>query len=242
MTEEKAIKEKYYLYLDESGNFWEDDPSDKVSPSLVGGVLCTKELADDSIAEEVHSNVVQSFLKVYPQYKDKNVNFDHATDATRILKSDAPDLKLSMVEAIKEAGYIPVVFQQNRKYSFKTNTETYIMFLVEGIIKLIEDRKIAKLSVVIGKRKNLDKIMDNNNRYLSEKAYKVSNVEKSDIESEFNKFMALAKIREAYAFGDLNPDVSFFMGNDKQNRLLILSDYVCNTYLTGGSFYKEKHK
>ena len=243
MKENKIMaNDRYYLYLDESGNFWEDDPSDKVSPSLVGGVLCQKGLADDSIAEGVHSNVVHSFLKDYPQYKERNVNFDHATEAAKELKTDAPELKLRMVEAIRDEGYIPIVFQQNRKYSFKTNTTTYIMFLVEGIIKLIEDRKIAKLSVVIGKRKNLDKKLDNNNRYRSEKTYKEFNVEKADIESEFNKFMALAKIREAYAFGDLNPDVSFFMGNDKQNRLLSLSDYVCNTYLTGGSFFKEEDK
>ena len=160
MENEKEKAVRYYLYLDESGNFWdgkEDNLSYQESPSLVGGVLCTQERIDDSFAGELHSKVVQSFLQAYPQYKDKNVDFDHATDATKILKSDAPDLKLSMVEAIRDAGYIPIVFQQNRKYSFETNTTTYIMFLVEGIIKLIEDRKIAKLSVVIGKRKNLDK-------------------------------------------------------------------------------------
>ena len=42
---------KYYLYLDESGDFWEDNPSNFVSPSLIGGVLCQKEeLTDDNFA------------------------------------------------------------------------------------------------------------------------------------------------------------------------------------------------
>ena len=147
MIEEKTIKEKYYLYLDESGNFWEDDPSDRVSPSLIGGVLCKKELANEDVAQKVHSDVVQDFIKKHPQYK--NADFDHATDS--VAAEDKPELKLLMVDAITKAGYIPVVFQQKGKYFIETNTTTYIMFLVEGIIKLIEDRKIENLSVVIGK-------------------------------------------------------------------------------------------
>ena len=249
MENEKEKAVRYYLYLDESGNFWdgkEDNLSYQESPSLVGGVLCTQERIDDSFAGDLHSKVVQSFLQAYPQYKDKNVDFDHATDATKILKSDAPDLKLSMVEAIRDAGYIPIVFQQNRKYSFETNTTTYIMFLVEGIIKLIEDRKIEKLSVIIGKRKNVDKLAASGGESidLSKKSNKKENIniKKAEIESEYNKFMALAKIREAYAFGEVNPDVSFFIADDKVNRLLILCDYVCNTYFTGNSFYKDKYK
>lgn len=234
-------KEKYYLFLDESGNFWEDDPSDRVSPSLIGGVLCTKELANEDVAQKVHSDVVQDFLKKHPQYK--NSDFDHATDS--VAAEDKPELKLLMVDAITKAGYIPVVFQQKGKYFIETNTTTYIMFLVEGIIKLIEDRKIENLSVVIGERLDLDKKASWLKKHpeVSEKAYKGSYIPKKDIVSEFHKFMALAKIREAYAFAGLKqPDVKFDLGNDKEDRLLILCDYVCNTYLTGGSFYKEEHK
>ena len=233
-------EEKYYLYLDESGNFWEDNPSDKVSPSLIGGILCQKELADESVAEQVHNDVVQDFIKVYPQYK--NADFDHATDS--VASEDKPDLKLRMVEAITKKGYIPVVFQQKDKYFIQTNTTTYIMFLVEGIIKLIEDRKIENLSVVIGERLDLDKKAAWLKKYpdVPEKAYKGSYIPKKDIVSEFHKFMALAKIREAYAFAGLKPDVKFDLGNDKEDRLLILCDYVCNTYLTGASFHNEEHK
>ena len=153
MSEEKTIKEKYYLYLDESGNFWEDDPSDRISPSLIGGVLCTKELANEDVAQKVHSDVVQDFIKKHPQYK--NADFNHATEA--VAQEDKPDLKLRMVEAITKNGYIPVVFQQKGKFFIETNTTTYIMFLVEGIIKLIEDRQIKNLTVVIGERLDLDK-------------------------------------------------------------------------------------
>jgi hypothetical protein len=233
-------KEKYYLYLDESGNFWEDDPSDKVSPSLIGGVLCQKELADESVAEKVHSNVVQSFINEYPQYI--NADFDHATEA--VAAEDKPELKLRMVEAITKAGYIPVVFQQKDKYFIQTNTTTYIMFLVEGIIKLIEDRKIENLSVIIGERLDLDKKEAWLRKHpgVSEKAYKGPYILKKDIVSEYNKFMAIAKIREAYAFIGLKPDVKFDLADDKQDRLLILCDYVCNNYLTGSSFHNEEHK
>lgn len=240
MAEEKAIKEKYYLFLDESGNFWEDDPSERISPSLIGGVLCQKELADECVAEQVHSDVVKDFIKVHPQYK--NADFNHATEA--VAQEDKPDLKLRMVEAITKNGYIPVVFQQKGKFFIETNTTTYIMFLVEGIIKLIEDRQIKNLTVVIGERLDLDKKEAWLKKHpdVSEKAYKGTYIPKKDIVSEFNKFMAIAKIREAYAFNGLNPNVKFDLGNDKEDRLLILCDYVCNTYLTGGSFYKEEHR
>lgn len=233
-------KEKYYLFLDESGNFWEDDPSDRVSPSLIGGVLCQKELANKSVAEKVHSDVVQDYIKEYPQYE--NANFDHATEAVAV--EDKPELKLRMVEATTKAGYIPVVFQQKDKYFIQTNTTTYIMFLVEGIIKLIEDRKIENLSVVIGERLDLDEkeVWQRKHPDLSEKAYKGTYIPKKDIVSEFHKFLAVAKIREAYAFGDLKPQVTFDLGNDKEDSLLILCDYICNTYLTGISFQKEEHK
>ena len=235
-------QEKYYLYLDESGEFWENDPSK--SSSLVGGVLCKKEQTDDIFAGKVHSNVVQSFLKDYPQYKDRNVNFNHATDAVKELKTDGPELKLRMVEATVGAGYIPVVFQQKGKHFIQTNTTTYIMFLVDGLIKLIQDRKIEQLTVVVGERLNLDlkaKWM-RENPGVSDKAYKGPYIKKDDIKSEFQKFMSLAKIREAYAFGDLDPKVTFDMGDDKKNRLLILSDFVCNTYFTGGSFHNPGEK
>ena len=236
------VQEKYYLYLDESGEFWENDPSK--SSSLVGGVLCKKEQTVDIFAGKVHSNVVQSFLKDYPQYKDRNVNFNHATDAVKELKTDGPELKLRMVEATVGAGYIPVVFQQKGKHFIQTNTTTYIMFLVDGLIKLIQDRKIEQLTVVVGERLNLDlkaKWM-RENPGVSDKAYKGPYIKKDDIKSEFQKFMSFAKIREAYAFGDLDPKVTFDMGDDKKNRLLILSDFVCNTYFTGDSFHNPREK
>lgn len=233
---------KYYLYLDESGDFWEDNPSDFVSPSLIGGVLCQKEeLTDDNFARIVHSSVVEKFVKEYPQYKDEN--YEHATEL-KMLPRDKAEIKLRMVEATVKKGYIPVVFQQTGKHFIQSNTTTYIIFLVEGLIKLIEDRKIEKLVVTVGERLNLDlkaKWMKENPG-VSEKAYKGPYIDKKAIVSEFEKFMAIAKIREAYAFCGKDPIVTFQMGDDKKNRLLILSDYVCNTYLTGESFRSVEHK
>lgn len=233
---------KYYLYLDESGDFWEDNPSDFVSPSLIGGVLCQKEeLTDDNFARQVHNSVVQEFVKDYPQYKDEN--YDHATEL-KMPPQDKAEIKLRMVETIIKNGYIPVVFQQTGKHFIQSNTTTYIIFLVEGLIKLIEDRKIEKLVVTVGERLNLDLkakwVRDNPG--IPEKAYKGPYIEKKAIVSEFEKFMAIAKIREAYAFSGKDPIVTFQMGDDKKNRLLILSDYICNTYLTGESFRNPEHK
>ncbi len=228
--------QKYYLYLDESGDF-DEDKNDRCSdPSLVGGVLCSQELASERKAEDILVSVWQSFVNLYPAHADEN--YRHATEISN--GAEKSMLKVMMVEKIVEQGYIPVVFQQDDKYTLQTNTMTYIMYLVDGLIKLIEDTGLQQLEVIIGGRKDMDKVRAYEATHPGEKGRIY--IPKDQIIKEYKRFFALARIREAYALGKLNPSVNFAIKDDKKNNLLVLSDWVCNAYKTHKSFKGKLQK
>ena len=136
---------QYYLYLDESGDFNEND-ADK-SSSLIGGVLCYDETQALNTAKKIISAVHEKYLKDYPEYK--RFNFKHATDFpgnTPEEKNLKANIKLEMLHAIttNEYGFIPIVFSQSEKVHIKDSTTTYIMFLVDGLVKLIQDCNFQK--------------------------------------------------------------------------------------------------
>ena len=147
---------KYYLYLDESGDFDEDKSDLHSDPSLVGGVLCTKELDNEIKADGILTSVWQSFVTKYPRHAGEN--YQHATEINN--GQEKAELKVMMVEEIVKQGYIPVVFQQDDKYVLQTNTTTYMMYLVDGLIKFIEDTGVQYLSVIVGGRKDMDKVRE----------------------------------------------------------------------------------
>ena len=54
--------------------------------------------------------------------------------------------------------FIPIVFSQSEKVHIKDSTTTYIMFLVDGLVKLIQDCNFQKnfhLTVTVGGRKDI---------------------------------------------------------------------------------------
>ena len=136
---------RYYLYLDESGDFNEDD-ADK-SGSLIGGVLCCDEIQALNAAKEIISKTRDKYLKDYPAYE--RFNFYHATEFpgnTLEEKNLKAKIKLEMLHAVttNNYGFIPIVFSQSEKVHIKDSTTTYIMFLVDGLVKLIQDCNFQK--------------------------------------------------------------------------------------------------
>ena len=112
--EQKAI-EKYYLFLDESGTFDENEDKYDEECSLVGGVLCKQELADKQVAgrliEELRNEYIEQ-IALDPNEKEVDLTFRHATQLPYKIKANA---KVSMLEKILTKGYIPVIFQQSKK-------------------------------------------------------------------------------------------------------------------------------
>ena len=226
----------YYLYLDESGNF--NDTDDNRSGSLIGGVLCYDEIQSLSVAKQIISKVRNEYLKDYPAYE--NFNFYHATafpDNTPEEKEIKANIKFDMFNAIIENqyGFIPIVFNQSSKVSIKDSTTNYIMFLVDGLVKLIQDCSFQKnfhLTVTLGGRRDIAREEEFERKNHSKKIFYV---QLPNIKAEFDKYMAMAKVREQYSFKN-NFTITFRSADDHSNELLVLSDYICNSFFTQRTF------
>ena len=225
----------YYLYLDESGDFEENEETNSFGhfkePSLVGGIFGPEDLNNTEIPRSIISDVRKKYISQNHEYSKSD--FRHAVDLPSAIKKY---VKLDMVEAIVKAGFTPVIFQQKTKELIQDNTTTYIMFLVDGLIKLIQDCIFdydLKLTVVIGNRKNVDKM--NRLKDSGHLVKKYENIKPNEITNEFYKYLAMAKIRESYSFPH-KFQVKFRFDDDKGNDFLVLSDYICNSYYTRNSF------
>lgn len=225
---------QYFLFLDESGDF-EENTDNYNSPSLVGGILCEKATCEVSKAENIISQIREKYIDINKQYKDSN--FYHATELPAEIKSN---VKVDMVEVIVNNGFIPVIFQQKSKEKILNNTTTYISFLVDGIVKLIQDfsyHNPIELTVTIGYRQDID--LKRKKESKGEFHLKNDYIKPQVIKNEFDKYITIAQIRESYNFRN-RFKVHLKFANDKGNLFLVLSDYICNFYYTKDSLIRKK--
>ena len=225
---------RYYLYLDESGDFNEDD-ADK-SGSLIGGVLCCDEIQALNAAKEIISKTRDKYLADYPAYE--RFNFYHATEFpgnSPEEKNLKANIKFDMLKAVTSSGFIPIIFSQSQKVRIKDSTTTYIMFLVDGLVKLIQDcsfQKNFQLTVTLGGRRDIarEKEFERKNH-----CKKIFYIQLPNIKAELEKYMAMAQVREQYSFKN-NFSVTFRTANDHENELLVLGDYISNSFFTQKTF------
>lgn len=225
---------QYFLFLDESGDF-EENKEILNSPSLVGGILCTKESCEIHKAESIISQVREKYININEKYKSSN--FNHAMELPIEIKAN---VKVDMIEAIIGNGFIPIIFQQKSKEKILNNTTTYISFLVDGIVKLIQDFTYhypIDLTVTIGYRQDID----NKKKKESKGEFHLKNdyIKPQVIKNEFDKYLTIAQIREAYKFRN-KFKVHLKFANDKEDLFLVLSDYICNFYYTKESLKRKK--
>ena len=227
---------RYYLYLDESGDFNEND--DNKNNSLIGGVLCYDEIQALNTAKKIISTVRNDYIKDNPDYG--RFNFKHATEFpgnTPEEKNLKANIKLEMLNAITtdKYGFIPIVFSQSEKVRIHDSTTTYIMFLVDGLVKLIQDCNFQKnfhLTVTVGGRRDIAREEEFERKKHTKKTFYI---QLPDIKAEFDKYMAMAQVREQYSFKN-NFSVTLRTDNDHENELLVLSDYISNTFFTQNTF------
>lgn len=236
----KSRNNRYYLYLDESGDF--EEQNDEKDLSLIAGVLCYDEEKALAAADKIISQIRDEYIKFYPSYA--NFNFYHATEfpsGSSEEKQIKAEIKLDMLEAIikNDYGFIPIVFRQNTKVSIQDSTTTYIMFLVDGLVKLIQDCSFQtdfNLIVTLGGRIDTtrEKQITKNNPQ-NDKRRKPVYIHGEAIKKEFDKYMAMAQVREQYSFKN-RFTVTFRTDDDHRNKLLILGDYISNSILTNRIF------
>lgn len=221
------MENEYYLWLDESGNFQEIENCNNETPSLVGGILCTKDLYQtidpkkiriDTKSNPLYHNAIDEYIKTY----GKKCDFKHAVELPKSIRAQA---RTEILERIYKTGCEFVIFQNEYKLSIIDTNTTYLNVLAEGIVQLLVDLSILgniKLNIIIGKR--LD----------TEKSYNIGKINNIYYINEY-EYLRLIKERLIVAMAKLNLNKSKInyriqMDSDKTNDYLVLSDYVCCMY------------
>lgn len=204
---------KYYVYLDESGDFDKDlDPDKGLNPSLVGGFFYDKEKMPNTNALE---NCISSIMK------DEN----HATEIRGEKKGE---LVHRMLTTAKDFSIEYVIFQNDVKRKIVNSTQTYLTVITEGLIQLMKSLVISEndaieLNVIAGFKKDTTQKITSSyvDGYISQEDYQKRLVEKLAIEK--------AKLRN-----DLMQrcNINIKLADDKRNTCLVLCDYVCNFWYT----------
>lgn len=206
---------KYYVYLDESGDFKSDEVQEKwKNPSMVGGFFWDQKSEKNRKKELIH--------KIDHIKQGEN----HATE---LHGKEKGEKVFSMLHGIKKG--VPevqfVVFQNDIKKKLVDSTNTYLTVLTEGLIQLMKqlvmDNDPVELHVVAGFRKDTTQVVTSSNTegYISLEQYKTRLDEKLAVEK--------AKLKN-----DCFQHCSIYieLSDDKRDSLLILCDYICNFWYT----------
>lgn len=206
---------KYYVYLDESGDFESDEVQEKwKNPSMVGGFFWEQKCEKNRKQELIH--------KIDHIKQGEN----HATELQGTEKGEKV---FSMLHGVKK-GFPEVqfvVFQNDIKKKLVDSTNTYLTVLTEGMIQLMKqlvmDNEPVELHVVAGFRKDTTHVVTSSNTegYISLEQYKIRLDEKLAVEK--------AKLRND-CFQRCS--IHIRLSDDKRDSLLILCDYICNFWYT----------
>lgn len=229
----------YYFCIDESGAFDGEQ-------SLIGGVLCKETLVKDAIADGVIQRVRKPYLPQKNRYlmekdpkgRDIDMEFHHATQLPPSIKAD---VKIKMLEAIHAAGFRFVIFEPASDFSVDNTTETYLVVLAQGVVKLMRELSRQahftgehfQLHLVIGDRvdtgkKNAGRLIPRKDRpYL---------IQQDDVRMEIKKALHVAQAMTPDQFDRDSSLASITFASDKNNLRLVLSDYVANSWQTQRTF------
>lgn len=127
---------KYELYLDESGNFEDDDLKKGHTPSFVGGVLCLSQSMTPSAIDRLVSGTIHAM-----EYYDKERFF-------------------WIIEELKRLGSRIVLFENNERVRVMDGDTTYLNIITEGLTKLLRDlhnespQAKIEINILIATRQN----------------------------------------------------------------------------------------
>lgn len=144
----------YELWLDESGNFKNDDLMEN-SPSLVGSIFIAKgALDEDSVKEILKKEYVHSVEMKGEEYGEY---------ATEVLSNAA------------KKGAEFVVFENEERIKIIDGDTTYLNIISEGIIQLLQYLTLkddnVELDILIAVRKVVDSPLDASRFVIKRKEY-----------------------------------------------------------------------
>lgn len=127
---------KYELYLDESGNFEDDDLKPGYTPSFVGGILCYSQVMTQKVIDGLISVPI------------------HAMDSYR------KEEFIGIIEKLKGLGGRIVLFENNERVHIVDGDTTYLNIITEGLTKLLRDlhnespQAEIEINILIATRQN----------------------------------------------------------------------------------------
>lgn len=193
---------KYRLYLDESGDFRNDNTNLHQNPSLVGGIL----VKDNAISTQAAEDILISIFKKTEVHANR----------------EEAQKRIATVEEIKNRGATLVIFENKERANILNNHLTYLNVVAEGIVKLkqrlIATDKHATLEVVIATR-TVEREEGERKERIAASEYHERLQEKLHLEiARGNLSRKYLMIPVSYAVATKDPHLK-------------LSDFVCNLYL-----------
>ena len=194
---------QYSLYLDESGQFEDDQLRKGYSPSLVGGLL----VRSDRVPEDQLRGLVGHFIhgcENYDQHKEEY---------------------LSILSKLQEWEGRFVIFENSERLKIIDTDVTYLNIISEGLVRLFRDlavrhtgRKIA-VNVHIAKRTDVSEL---------NKGGKPGWIQNPEYTDRLEEKLILSMGRN----GVSGVQYQLTFGNARHDQLLMLADLICNTWLT----------
>lgn len=149
----------YELYIDESGEFIDDDPSNAwKNPSLVGGYLCKKGMITPSLLDQWFPETAHACKKFEPRF-------------------------ISILEQLKSLGGEFVLFENRERIRVIDGDTTYLNIISEGLARLFRDLtnrhagSEVKINVQIATRENVEKNAQKQTHFKIEKEEYVRRLE-----------------------------------------------------------------
>lgn len=207
------MRQHYYLYLDESGDFTHDEKAKwnkEWSPSLIGGILLKNTI---------------------PTIKKKNL-FEYEDSHC---KEEKADVVFSKFEAVDELNPKYIIFSNEECIKVINNNLTYQNIMAEGIIQLLTKLKAEEengqifLDVYIARRI----IIGDNQQKIRGKHYDVVNLE------AYMERLQERLIMTGNRAGIQNKEWKITLGSAIRDDMLKMADVVCNTYLTRQTKFKD---
>ena len=211
---------KYQLFLDESGQFKENNSNGKrkQDPSIVAGYLalgknCTTNWAKKLLKKVKDSNSAFSNIRIDPFHGKETDDPNLAAFITSLLQELCSDEKMCLVE-----------FKNERGLDIVNSDITYLNVLTEGIIQIIiglmkETDDNIHLDIIYAKRVNVTQKEASNNtiiQYIPPEEYKERLEERLILQLE-----ALPKhIKDRFTY-----DINY--GNANTDAVLMIADAVC---------------
>lgn len=193
---------KFQLWLDESGDFLNNDLDPSKNPSLVGGVLIT----DGAVTTDELKRIYVS---------ESGTNIIHLNE----MKDNVGIFVRNVLRELKDKIDAFVIFENSERLLNINEDDTYLNVLSQGIIKLYQELTIKHgdielevlIAVRLANKLNYSEIID---------------------KSEYRKY-----VKKKILYEDLSDIIDesrlgLSFGSARKDQKLMLSDIVCNAYLT----------